>query len=158
MRTRDCVWGVLMAVGLGACASTGGPPATVRGMGIAGVWSFDVLLETSIRGTVRFTPDDRFTVQCSDDLSRPDPPEPLTPRSGSLEFAACGAVFRVRMDESGALMADVGVTVNEPYTTQGPCVRTQTNPDGTVRCVEYDNQISYRPRQSRGRVELQPIG
>lgn len=150
--------GLIVAVGLAACATAGGPPATVRGMGIAGVWTFDVLLETSIRGTVTFTGDDRFTARCSDDLSRPDPPERLIPRSGGLEFAACGALFRVRMDDSGALMADVAVTVQEPYTAQGPCVQTRTDANGTVRCVQFEDVIRYRERQSRGRVELQPIG
>jgi hypothetical protein len=131
---------------------------TVNAMGIAGVWSFDVLLETSIRGTVTFTGDDRFTVRCSDDLTRPDPPERLNTRAGGLEFRACGASFRVRKDEAGVLMADVGVTVREPYTAQGPCVQTRTYPDGSVRCVQYEDVIRYRSRQSRGRVELQPIG
>jgi hypothetical protein len=82
----------------------------------------------------------------------------LTPRSGGLEFSACGALFRVRKDETGALMADVAVTVQEPYTAQGPCVRTQTNPDGTVRCVQFEDVIRYRSRQSRVRSELRRIG
>jgi hypothetical protein len=151
--------GVLaMIVGLAGCASAGGPAMTVNGMGIAGIWSFDVLLERSFRGTVTFTGDDRFTVRCIDDLGRPDPPERLTRGSGGLEFEGCGARFRVHVDDTGALVADVGVTIQEPYTAQGPCVRTQTNPDGTVRCVQFEDVIRYRTRQSRGRVELQPIG
>lgn len=139
------------------CASAGGPAATVNDMEIAGVWGFDVLLQESIRGTVTFTGDDRYTVRCQEDLTRPDPSQPLTARPGALEFQGCGATFRVRRGEDGRVVADVSRTVQEPYTAQGPCVQTRTYDDGSVRCVSYEDVIAYRQRQVQTHIELQPI-
>lgn len=140
-----------------SCASAGGPPASVNGLGIAGVWRFDVVLEESIRGTVTFTGDDRYVVRCIDDLTHPPPPALLTRRAGALEFRACGALFRVRDDGEGRIVADVSREVREPYTAQGPCVETRTYSDGSTRCVRYEDVIRYRTRTVRTRIELQPV-
>lgn len=145
-------------VGVGsACASSGGPPLTVNDLGIAGVWSFDIVLEESIRGTVTFTGDDRFSVRCIDDLTRPPPPALLAQRAGALEFRGCGATFRVRDDGAGAIVADVSITVREPYSQQGPCIATRTFNDGSTRCVQWERVIAYRDRSVRGRVVLEPV-
>lgn len=140
-----------------ACASSGGPPLTVNELGIAGVWSFDIVLEESIRGTVTFTGDDRYSVRCIEDTTRPPPPRLLTMRAGALEFRGCGATFQVRQGGDGEVVADVWHVVQEPYSQQGPCIATRTFNDGSVRCVQWERVIAYRDRTVRGRAVLEPI-
>jgi hypothetical protein len=148
---------VLVLAGTTGCATSSGPPASVDSMNLAGVWSFDVVLEESIRGSVTLTGDDRYVAQCFEDFSRPDPPSLLQRRAGLLEFRACGATFRVRREEDGRVTADVTRQISRPYTAQGPCVETRTYDDGTVRCVRYENEIRYRQETVRQRIELTPM-
>ena len=122
-----------------------------------GTWRFDVVLQESIRGTVTFTAEDRYTVQCIDDTTRPNPPSPLGFGAGRVEWRGCGATFQTWRNDAGDVVSRASRTVRRQVSSERVCTNWEQLPTGARQCIGWDDRPIWSDRVVQAQFAMERV-